>query len=750
MKKLLTLFLIVVSTFSFGSSFYQTMRANIDVMEKGGLTERYVLTIPDSELFSGPESWENIYPLLQKSAQQSGVNLIRTSLGYTKLDKPRIVQYLLCTDSTHFYRRFQLASGHFLTPEQTQQHSPFLSNQQTKNPSQMGVLKTFSSRPLFEIRTMRQAFNTLPLSGQYVVEASNNQKYRQFITDFSAKVNEQSLTKQIQKYNPHDFMEKNSSGLVSDFALPAYGLFGVSQIVAILAFIMTIILLIYYCYASGKWIGIMKMHGLTMIRIWYIMIGRFILCGFLIAIISSFAAAVLVPNTTTRFMLNVLINQLSLHCTILLASLVSLFYINYVRISSAVKNRRRTQTIFVLNTCFKMVSTLILIVMTISIWQNYRTLNEQYNQLQNWRHNKKSEGYGVFYPVSVDHQLIDQLNGNLSMNYAVTQRLYHLLNKKGALFINATSYNMDVLRLPQGSDSIRSIYVNPNYLKQNPIDDVKGRIVKVPEHTHDWVLLVPEKYKSREQIILNYFRAMRVTQYKVSQHQQFSVPKALRHQEVKIVWLTNNQKIFSFDPKVFPQQRNEIIDPIIQVMTEKNSVFMDNLGDINELKVKLTGKSSQRLDALRPTLRKLHLENQLEHLITVDESITYMIHTLQQQMLVYSIVFFILLVGSGLLAIQNLVLLYNKNKQKIVVRRLFGYSIIRTYRVYFLFLGVGWIIKGFISRLIINSMGSSTTNVQIGLVIVVVSMAVLEFMLTIAALLAIERRKLSELLKEGT
>ncbi|MCO7127999.1 DUF1430 domain-containing protein [Sporolactobacillus shoreicorticis] len=106
--------------------------------------------------------------------------------------------------------------------------------------------------------------------------------------------------------------------------------------------------------------------------------------------------------------------------------------------------------------------------------------------------------------------------------------------------------------------------------------------------------------------------------------------------------------------------------------------------------------------------------------------------------------------GSGLLAIQSLVLLYAKNRQKIVVRRLFGHSIMRTYRVYLLFLGIEWIIQGMISGLIINSMGVLTLDTRLGLVFIVVALAVLELMLTLISLLAIERRKLSELLKEGT
>lgn len=751
MKRLLAFFLILVSIFSFVSSYYQTVRANIDQMEKGGLTERYVLYIPDSEFFSAPESWETIYPLLQKNAQQSGVNLIRTSLGYTERDKPRIVQYLLCTDSTRFYRPFRLAHGHFLTPKQTRQSGPFLSTQQTGNPSQVGVIKTFSSRPLFEIRPLRQAFTTLPFSGQYIVETSSNQKYRQFITNFSATINKLPQMKQIKKYQPHDFMVKNSSAFVNDFALPAYGLFGVSQVVAILAFMMTIILLLYYCYTSGKWIGIMKMHGLSMIRIWYIIIGRFILCGFFIAIVSSLAAAAFVPNTTTSFMLCLLTNQIGLYCVILVASLIFLLYIKYVHISSSIKNHRRTQTIFVMNTGFKMVSTLILIVMMSGFVQNFRTLNDQYNQLQDWQHNKNSREYGVFYPISVDHQLIDQLNGNLSLNYTVTQRLYQWLNRQGALYINAQSYNMHVLRMPQNPDAIRSISVNPNYLKQNAVDDDRGRSVKVSERTRDWVLLVPEKYRNREQVILNYFNDMRATQYRVSQHQRFSVPRALRHQNVKIVWLANNQKIFSFDPEVFPNQHSEIIDPIIQVMTEKNSVFMDNLGEIGGMKIKLTGGNAQRtLEILRPALRKLHLERQLQHLITVDQSIKYKIHLLNEQIFANLIACLILVVGSGLLAVQSLVLLYTKNRQKIVVRRLFGHSMMRTYRVYLLFLGIEWIIQGMISGLIINSMGILMPDTRFSVVCIVVALAVLELMLTLISLFAIERCKLSELLKEGT
>lgn len=49
------------------------------------------------------------------------------------------------------------------------------------------------------------------------------------------------------------------------------------------------------------------------------------------------------------------------------------------------------------------------------------------------------------------------------------------------------------------------------------------------------------------------------------------VPNHLRNRKIDIIWIKNNQEIFSFNPDVYKSDNNKIRDEIIEVMTEKNS-----------------------------------------------------------------------------------------------------------------------------------------------------------------------------------
>ncbi|MEH7520745.1 bacteriocin-associated protein, partial [Priestia megaterium] len=162
----------------------------------------------------------------------------------------------------------------------------------------------------------------------------------------------------------------------------------------------------------------------------------------------------------------------------------------------------------------------------------------------------------------------------------------------------------------------------------------------------------------------------------------------LKKQKIKIIWTKNKQDIFSFNPEVFKYQNNMIKDPIIQVITENNSLNMDKSsilgnGSSDPLKIKLIRRDSDATyQKLEPQLKKLKLDDNLRHLITVDQYSLQEIHDLQKQMNTVLIVISGMLAGLLIINIQTVIVSFNKNHQKYTVNRLFGISFIKTYRPY--------------------------------------------------------------------
>lgn len=165
-----------------------------------------------------------------------------------------------------------------------------------------------------------------------------------------------------------------------------------------------------------------------------------------------------------------------------------------------------------------------------------------------------------------------------------------------------------------------------------------------------------------------------------------------------MIWIKNNQEIFSFNPDVYKSNHNKIKDEIIEVMTENNSLVGERdtiLGGANDpLKIKLVKRDAGlTYKTLEPELKRLGLDDNLRYLVTVDQYILKDIYDMRQTIKMLFMVTSGLIVGILFLVTQNIIVYFNKNQQKIVVHRLFGVSFFRTYRGYMWLFVLMWVVQ---------------------------------------------------------
>jgi putative ABC transport system permease protein len=235
--------------------------------------------------------------------------------------------------------------------------------------------------------------------------------------------------------------------------------------------------------------------------------------------------------------------------------------------------------------------------------------------------------------------------------------------------------------------------VNTNYLRAFPVLDASGRQVEVDETSSAWIVLVPEKYRAQQADIINHFQCQRtgcdggngVAGFEQALFGK-STSNALAHQSVSIVWTEDKQEIFSFDPNIAPESGNLVNDPIIEVMTSANSLDVDRLNAFTgsastALKVKLVDDDTRAtLESLRPTLQRLKLDDNLGHLVTMDEYASGQMEALDEAARGLVLVGLGFLVGLLVMAVQLQTILFGAYSRRIVVRRLFGEGFVRTYR----------------------------------------------------------------------
>lgn len=760
MKKILSSLLLFLFAVSFLLAFDQAYRDELDQLEKAGEEISKPFTIPNYANFASPDE---MYPILLEAALETKVNLFRTHIDYSEDDEVRIHKYVLLTDNTRLFDSFRLKSGRFLTAEDTQQGNSFLSTAESGDKDQVGRIKSFGTHTLFEMKPLRFAYKHLPVEGRYFVEASEAQ-YQEFVERIINKIMAAKLVDQGTLLTPEDFKgQSNNSGemeIEDDFF--AY--------IRYVIFIITIFMLMYYMFNESKRIGVLKMHGLSNVRLWYVVVGRWITVVFALAAVISILASLVIKDTTGQFMGSVFLSQLTSYVIVTLISLIAYIFLSRIKIVDVIKNRKETNGIFALNTLFKTGCSLFLILVILSIWSQYHELRIKQENLKSW---ERSKDYGVFYPVMVGNDLEDIEKGAHKMTVTQVTALYPLLNRMGAVFIDAGDYEQTALRLNSGFDGIRTISVNPNYLREFPVYNAQNHPVMISEDTSDLILLVPAKYRSNEKDILDYIKKSRKSRAEGDENLfHVEIPDRVRNQPLKIIWIANGQKIFSFNPEVFRMENNMIVDPIIQVVTEKNSLVADKAnmmsggGGSDPLKVKLINRDTeQTLQALEPELKRLKLDDNLPSLITVEQYVLGQIYELQKQR--NQLLFISLGLAAGLLVlvVQNLSIFFSKYQQRIIVRRLFGTGFFRTYKEYLWLLTATWVIQIGICFLMNNglaslllqeaarvfavatsiheAMGSSDINVLAAGVGVVA----VEFSASVLALFIIEQRNKVNILK---
>ncbi|MFJ4261990.1 bacteriocin-associated integral membrane family protein [Paenarthrobacter nicotinovorans] len=754
MKWVLVAFLLLLSAAGAGVAFVEADTVERTSMQQAAASVARPFDLPNDVQLADPTI---AIKALEGAADSARVNVFRTSIGYNKDDQPQMSHYVLfSTDRTKFWDSFRLRSGTVLSPSDSRESDPMLASVATKEPGQVGVVEDLGGNDRIFIRSLRTAFDSLPTAGAYYVECTTLDDCKNFASALAQNFNEALGT---TRWTDADFtttaapfagLQSNTASLLT---VLMYGLV-----------FFVVILLVYRQLYEAKRTGVLKMHGYSTLQIWYWISGSLIARTMVFSGIVIVAACVLVPGSTAAFASAAALSIVKVAVVALVASLLTCLYVRRLEVAAALKNRKETGLLFVTSTALKAAFTMVLVVTAAGLWTQYTQIQQQSNLLSNWQSTSK---YGIYYPTSVGNDLIDLQTGRSGPTEAQVYELYPRLNAMGSVFIDSTSYEPAALANPVEPGGFRSILANPNFLNEFPVKTATGEPVSIPDSETDWVLLIPESYKDRAAEILSYFTASRTgspNRQGVAQAEKVvfgrDVAPAVQSQTVRIVWTANQQRVFSFNPAVAPADGNAIIDPIIQVMTTANSAGVDRSNMITGsagtgLKIKLTNASTSETQAeLAPLLKELKLDDNLLHLVTMNDYALGQVEYLQQGMRNIAITAAALLVTMLALAFQCLTLTFERFSRRIVVRRLFGAPFISRYQEFLAVFALVWGIQ-LAGAFTLNTAGISpfstatTSGAATGPVLLLTAATVLglELLFSAFALAVIENKRTTDVLK---
>lgn len=409
----------------------------------------------------------------------------------------------------------------------------------------------------------------------------------------------------------------------------------------------------------------------------------------------------------------------------------------------------------------------VLAVLAVLVWQQLTDLRQQRESLAPWQ---KVDGYAIFYPRSVGNDQQELATGGHASSVAEARDLYPLLDKAGAIFVDAANYGPGAPPDPTGRWPAPPIRVNTNYLRQYPILDSSRAPIDVRDDEQAWVVAVPEQYKPREADIRALLRETRagsaeITGVAAAEERIAGVrpPGRFADQDVRIVWTASGQRVFGFDPQVAPEHGNLITDPVVEIMTPANSLTVDRLNSITGgmdtgLKVRVGGDAAAVLAGLGPTLRELKLDDNLRHLVTVHEALTTQadgVRSTVTQVTAFAGAALLVLVGLNAMMV---VIGSDRLRRRLTVRRLHGVGFTRSYRELLLALGGTWLGQTVLAGLALVLLALNTISPPAGqvrpfahvpeLAAVAAGSLAVETLLVVVTALVVERRNAGKRLKE--
>ncbi|WP_410644313.1 hypothetical protein [Amycolatopsis sp. lyj-346] len=406
-------------------------------------------------------------------------------------------------------------------------------------------------------------------------------------------------------------------------------------------------------------------------------------------------------------------------------------------------------------------------VLAVLVWQQFADLENEREQIAPW---EKVQGYGIFYPRLIgDDQQEFETGGNAS-SVAEARDLYPVLDRAGAIFIDAANYEPSAPPDPTSRWPVPPIQVNTNYLKQYPILDESRKVVDIKDDERAWVVAVPEQFKAHEAQIRKLLQETRTGAVGITGAVQAEEritgerpPEWFTDQQVRIIWTASGQKVFSFDPRVNPGDGNLITDPVIQIMTPSNSLTVDRLNSITGglntgLKVRVDEDPAVVLNGLAPKLKELKLADNLQYLVSVHEALTTQandVHSGITQVTVFGgAASFVMVTLTATITIIG----SDRLRRRLVVRRFHGVGFARTYRELLLTLGGTWLGQTFLAGLALVVLATNTYSMPgdqassfdqaPALAAVAAVTLVVEALVVVVTVLTVERRNASRRLKE--
>lgn len=725
MKRIIIIFTIILSILTYIISFNKFDIESINKFNNLEIELCEPFFIPKNNVLS---DYNKVGKIIKNVSKQFNVNIYRKSVSYNGNDSEDVKYILINNNKTKYIKSLNLDKSVSLDDLNK---NKFISSYNTNDHNQIGMIYDFANNDKFKIKSFDVLFKTLSVSGVYYVDLSSGTTYEEFLNTFVNEINKSFKT----EYSIEDFKYTNN-----EINNTNKNTMSILKYINIILIILSITIIIFYIFRNAKKISLYKLNGVSNINIWMELIQSQIIksYGFTSIIILILSILLKLP---LKFIASTIFNQILYLLIFTIFLMIPFILVIKSNIVLNVKNKTNDIYLICLNLISKIVIISVISSFFIGILSDTHILFKNLNNINQW---EISKDYGVIYPVFYGDDSPDDEYCDLDL----TGKLYNYLNKKGALFVDATEYEDDMEIDPDFNRHF-TIKANPNYIKNSGIKDIDGNFINISEDETSWIVLVPEKYKKQEEKILEDTKIVRKQCYDFEfgdDIENKSNEDGLIDQEIKIIWIKNDQEVFSFHTGVKKDNGNMIKNPFIEVITENNSLATDKWGtwgdgESSPLKVKLINNSTiDTYEDLLPLLKELELDDNLPTIINLNDLVLLNIENLKDSIKtsfwITSTIFTVVL----LIIIQNNIIIFNKYKQKFIIKRSLGIGLFKSYKEYSVIL-IGTYMLQNILQVILNG------NISKEFLAITLSIYILDTLTILAIVYILEHKNKIKILK---
>ncbi len=642
-------------------------RSNESILKYSNLEKKYchAFMLPDEKAFENPNA---LFNALKKTSHETNCNIIRVFFQKDQSTKGfTLCKYILTGNSkSHYVSQYEVDKGNFLSPKDTTNISSpfFVSTQNSKDTNQIGHIKNHMINININVFPLGRVYDNFKADGLYYVELGENIDFDSF-----RKV----LFSNIEKSCHVHLKSKNFETNTPETPVPYPDLL-IYKIVFGVLISLWIIFLFYYMIKSKIEISVMKMMGVYKRRIF---LKLFFFPLLFPSIITAFVTLITFGLSDIQYG-----SFLGKRCFLALIAISICYIITFIvcdqntEFAQTLKGKKSTKGILFIQLLVETVFLFIFINSVNGIFHEIGTISQKLDMYKNW---DIASNYGVFCPINVGEDLT--FEEETLMDFTVGSKLYSKLNKMGTLYIDARDYDDSHDRFIDNPNPIKIITANPNYLNKFPLYDNKGNKILVSEDEKDAVLIIPESLKGSESSIKkSFYMSLKGDLEYEKENNVISldyIPK------IRVILSQNDQYIFSFNSNI-SLETNGIKDPIISVITEKNSFSCSRIGNYGNgysdpRKIPLTKSAKDTYKTLHPILKKYKLDDNFTRLVSIANLNTEELASLKLSFKIAVTQALISIIIVLIILYQSTVIIFDINGKEYCIKNMLGLSKMKIY-----------------------------------------------------------------------